>query len=591
MRSYKNGKLTRTDHRAANPNSVTRRDRVRDPVGRKTIEQEHDQQGRFARSIKANYIDSDGDGLKDMYLRANRNPATTKPDYRNLGTTPAPVTPVDPPAPVIPVDPPIEGPDSLTTELLAPAAGPGSLDASLQPPVAGPGSLVAVPYIRWQINESSYEANQSDYIDTNQDFADLFNSDFSISSWVKCTDISQTTLFYGADNALMTDRMYAFQAGGNLNVYYESNDAGVMSTVNGVDFSDWVHLLVTYQQNGSNTDAKVYVNGTLSDSDSAAVTMSDFSSVNAPRNFFIAARNQGLVNFPHLGFIDEVALFNSALDQSDVDLVYNGGEPGDLSSLTPHSWYRMGDLNLTQGTTIKNAGFPGTVDATVSTAPIYSSDVPTVPNYSISLDGADDFLQPDSEINVSGAKSVSLWFKANSFTNRTLLGGTPGWGYWFMFGSNTVLYTVNSQTVNYTSWEADEWYHLVATSSGSGPNLSVYVNGTVVNTGLTDFDFSFQKIGSLNQGGNIFDGLIDEIGVWNTELSASEITEIYGSVGDRDIDLKTDSGDYSSSSSLLHWYRMGDNEVGEGITVADQGSGGNDLSLINGPIFSTDTPT
>ena len=36
---------------------------------------------------------------------------------------------------------------------------------------------------------------------------------------------------------------------------------------------------------------------------------------------------------------------------------------------------------------------------------------------------------------------------------------------------------------------------------------------------------------------------------------------------------------------------MGDNDGGIGTTVTDQGSGGNDATLTNGPKFSTTVPS
>ena len=214
---------------------------------------------------------------------------------------------------------------------------------------------------------------------------------------------------------------------------------------------------------------------------------------------------------------------------------------------------------------------------------------PFLNTYSLSFDGTNDTLQPNTQINISGAKSLTMWFKADAFNNTTLIGGTPGYGYWFMFGSPTVLYTVNGQTVNYTAWNTSDWFHLAATSSGSGSNLHIYVNGSAVNTSLTDFDFSFNRIGSTNSGGNLFDGLIDEVGVWNTQLTASEISEIYGSSGNREFDLTANSGNYSSSSSLQHYYRMGDNDSGSSSTVTDN-AGSNDLT-VNGATSSTTVPS
>jgi hypothetical protein len=36
---------------------------------------------------------------------------------------------------------------------------------------------------------------------------------------------------------------------------------------------------------------------------------------------------------------------------------------------------------------------------------------------------------------------------------------------------------------------------------------------------------------------------------------------------------------------------MGENDGATGTTITDQGSGGNDATLVNGPTFSTDVPS
>jgi len=209
--------------------------------------------------------------------------------------------------------------------------------------------------------------------------------------------------------------------------------------------------------------------------------------------------------------------------------------------------------------------------------------------YSMNFDGLNDTLIPNVQINVSGAKSLTIWFKASAFNNRSILGSSVGYLYWFHFGSSSTLSAINGQTVNYTSWNSNDWFHLAATSSGPGNNLHIYVNGNPVNTNLADYDFTFNRIGSNNAGNNyFFQGLIDEMGVWNTQLTGSEIAEIYGSPGNRAFDLTANSGNYSSASSLQHYYRMGDNDSGSSSTVTDN-AGSNNLT-INGATSSNTTP-
>ena len=44
-------------------------------------------------------------------------------------------------------------------------------------------------------------------------------------------------------------------------------------------------------------------------------------------------------------------------------------------------------------------------------------------------------------------------------------------------------------------------------------------------------------------------------------------------------------------SGLANYWRMGDNDSGTGTTVTDQGSRGNNGTLVNAPTFETNVPT
>jgi hypothetical protein len=129
----------------------------------------------------------------------------------------------------------------------------------------------------------------------------------------------------------------------------------------------------------------------------------------------------------------------------------------------------------------------------------------------------------------------------------------------------------------------NQWYHgLVVRSSGT---VTIYLNGSSVasvsNTGQFNSSTSSSKIGDDNSNNPAFPGLIDEVAVWSSALSSSDITSIYNSGTPNDI----------SSLSPVGWWRMGDNDGGTGATITDQGSGGNDGTLTNGPTFSTNVPT
>ena len=115
-------------------------------------------------------------------------------------------------------------------------------------------------------------------------------------------------------------------------------------------------------------------------------------------------------------------------------------------------------------------------------------------------------------------------------------------------------------------------------------DCKLYVNGSVQTSTLSLSSISYStatsaKIGSYYTG-NYLDGLIDEVSLFDSALSASDITSIYNSGVPNDI----------SSLNPVGWWRMGDNDGGTGTTITDQGSGSNDGTLTNGPTFSTTVP-
>jgi hypothetical protein len=72
MRSYKNGKP------ASNPKSYFYGSIRKDSARFKTVEQVNDPEGKFCRSLKAVYIDTNSDGFPDTYSKNHRNPVVYK---------------------------------------------------------------------------------------------------------------------------------------------------------------------------------------------------------------------------------------------------------------------------------------------------------------------------------------------------------------------------------------------------------------------------------------------------------------------------------------------------------------------------------
>ena len=220
----------------------------------------------------------------------------------------------------------------------------------------------------------------NDYVDVNSNFQSTFNTGFSFSLWGKLSSTGDTQGLLGAENSTYTDRIACFVSSSNrVSFYYTSNNQGVsmISDTSGTTLTDWFHVIATVEQSGSNVVTTLYVNGSQKATNSAASTMANFGTTTTPFNLFLGGRNyNGSLQLPLNGFMDEVSIFNSTLSSSDITSIYNSGVPNDISSLSPVSWWRMGDNDNGTGTTVTDQGSGGN-NGTLTNGPTFSTDIPS----------------------------------------------------------------------------------------------------------------------------------------------------------------------------------------------------------------------
>ena len=109
--------------------------------------------------------------------------------------------------------------------------------------------------------------------------------------------------------------------------------------------NQWHHLLATFDGTTNANGLKLYVDGTLFQTTATSTGINSY----APMETTIGTLTGG-IGWRLEGNIDEVSIWNS--DQSsNASSIYNGGLPTDLSSLSPLSWWRMGDGDTWNGST------------------------------------------------------------------------------------------------------------------------------------------------------------------------------------------------------------------------------------------------
>ena len=200
-------------------------------------------------------------------------------------------------------------------------------------------------------------------------------------------------------------------------------------------------------------------------------------------------------------------------------------------------------------------------------------------NFSGSLSAAQSFLAK-AKNTASGPFIGWQIFITSESGNPLLFNANQGYenGGSYLYGPKSSEYNDNewhSITIVYNQNEDKAYFYF------DGSEYSSYENHGSMNLS-NDGDFYIGSDRSIDDDSGFINGLIDEVAIWNTVLSADAVTAIGGSP----VDVTSNSGDYTSSSNLQGYWRMNE---GTGSTVDDASSNSN-MGTISGAIWSTDSP-
>lgn len=154
-----------------------------------------------------------------------------------------------------------------------------------------------------------------------------------------------------------------------------------------------------------------------------------------------------------------------------------------------------------------------------------------------------------SGLSITGSMSAQAWVKIGTAPtagqNYTILGkadATFANAYAFVYTNSAGTFVLRSllgngvlvETSKTQTLTAGTWYHLVFVYTASTGIVETFVNGsslgtntgysTAIGTNTDSFIIGNDVNGSAN-----YDGMIDEVGIWNRILSSTEVTNLYNS--------------------------------------------------------------
>ena len=302
----------------------------------------------------------------------------------------------------------------------------------------------------------------------------------------------------------------------------------------------WYQLVGTY--NGS--ELKLYINGILVTTTTTSIQLMP----NSLTDFFIGCE---LLNYRFFnGKIDDVGVWNRALTQQEISTMYNGVNYSDTCNAVSGSlinglvaYYPFcGNANDQSGN-----GLNGVVNGTTLTADRFGNI-----NSAYSFNGVNNLIKVNHSSSFNTfPMSISLWCKGNSqygalISKYTSCSSNNGWQL-HTLGGKVSTYSYNFLGGAYLNCDGDantiisdnNWYNIVSTYDLSG--AKIYVNNVLV------LSKPYIGIGSMSAPTNIQDlfigteinsiscssyntyyqGIIDDIGIWNRALTQQEITQLY----------------------------------------------------------------
>jgi len=229
-----------------------------------------------------------------------------------------------------------------------------------------------------------------------------------------------------------------------------------------------------------------------------------------------------------------------------------------------------------------------------------TTTVNTAPTASVTIDYALDFDGTNDNVSANGVAteldsstnlplSVSAWVYPDDGTKEQLVFGffknnafANGPSVWYGAADLKFSYYDQTPTADNSSstYAINNWHHVVLTI-GSDQDGVLYVNGSSAATfsgafaGSLDMfsiavDYDNNGEGSAGGPTDYFDGKIDEVAIWNDELTSAEVTAIYNS-GNM-LNVSSDSGNYASAADLQGYYRFNE---GSGTSLQDNSSNSN----------------
>ncbi len=321
---------------------------------------------------------------------------------------------------------------------------------------------------------------------------------------------------------------------------HSAGTAGLTSATGGLPDATWTHVVGVYDPAGSAPQQRLYLNGTL-------VQSQTFTSALAYDTSATGFLRIGAYTGPGFnGWMDDVRIYNRGLTQTEVSALYAGrtagGDPPETN--LAGRW----KFDETSGTTVVDSSTGGN-NGTLTNGPILVKDTPGGASNLRSLQfnsGRSQYVAMASSLagTLGGTATLAAWIKTSMTGNNTMT-SAPGitgtdhvgdandifWGWIDASGYIGVQAGTGSAAKSSAAINDNTWHHITMTRDSTSGQVIMYVDGVQANSATSDTgtkSTAFSSIGRIENSANpYFNGFIDDVRMYSRVLTAPEVSSLY----------------------------------------------------------------
>jgi len=403
-----------------------------------------------------------------------------------------------------------------------------------------------------------------DYVDCGNASILSAPKELTVGAWFRANTVAPDQQIVGKQNFHDEYRLILYSNSLKGQIYDANTEYTVSSDNGGITIAagNWYHGEMTYD----GQILKLYVNGVQVDSLNLDIDINPNS-----LNLNIGKNSEECYFFN--GQIDEVRIYDYARTEEEIRLDYNAGlaahlgPSGKTCSEDPAGcmdYGLVGHWDMDEGGgSILNDKSGNNNHGTLTNGPQWAKGKN---GSALQFDGKNDYVDCGNKpsLNITNAVTIEAWVKPD-IHEAWHVPVSKGWAYHISIPSNQFnFYSIDSNgvainiAISASSYN-NKWTHLMMTIDPSAnPQLIGYINGIKIGTAYNAsylgprVDGNNLWIGDIPAAGRNFDGLIDEVRIYNRALSAEEVRYHYnhgGAVAQWDMDEGSGTKVYDSSGN------------------------------------------